>query len=41
MIIKKPVDNLNKEDFSSKLKINCPDDEQIQRTKEINKMFLY
>ena len=29
----KPVDNLKKEDFSSKLKNKCPDDEEIERTK--------
>ena len=28
----KPVDNLKKEDFFSKLKNKCPDDEEIQRT---------
>ena len=31
---KKPVDNLSKEDFFGKLKNKCPDDEEIQRTKE-------
>ena len=34
MIIKKPVDNL-REDFHSKLKSKCPDDEEIPRTKKI------
>ena len=29
----KPVDNLRKEEFFSKLKYKCPDDEEIQRTK--------
>ena len=33
------VDNLAKEDFFSKLKINCPSDEEIQRTEEIIKLF--
>ena len=32
---KKPVDNLKKEDFFSKLKNDYPDDEEIERTKEI------
>ena len=35
----KPVDNLKKEDFFSKLKNECPDDEEIDRTKEISKVF--
>ena len=35
----KPVDNLKKEDFFSKLKNKCPDDEEIQRTKDIIKRF--
>ena len=35
----KPVDNLKKEDFFSKLKNNCPDDEEIQRTMDIIKRF--
>ena len=35
MIIKKPIDNLRKKDFFSKLKNKCPDDEEIQRTKEV------
>ena len=30
-----PVDNLIKEDFFSKLKNKCPDNEEIERTKEI------
>ena len=30
----KPVDNLKKEHFFSKLKKKCPDDEEIQRTKD-------
>ena len=37
---KKPVDNLNKEDFFSKLKNECPDDEKIQRIKKINKCWI-
>ena len=36
---KNPVDNLKKEDFFSKLKNKCPDDEEIERTKEIIKIF--
>ena len=36
---KKPVHNLKKEDFFSKLKNNYPDDEEIQRTKEIIEIF--
>ena len=35
----KPVDNLKKEDFFSKLKNKCPDDEEIERTREIIKKF--
>ena len=35
----KPVDNLKKKDFFSKLKNKCPDDEGIERTKEIFKIF--
>ena len=35
----KPVDNLKKEDFFSKLKNKCPDDEEIERTKEIIRKF--
>ena len=31
----KRTDNLKKEDFFSKLEYKCPDDEEIQRTKEI------
>ena len=34
----KPVDNLKKEDFS-KLKTKCPDDEELERTKENIKKF--
>ena len=33
----KPVDNLKKEDFFSKLQNNFPDDKEIERTKEIIK----
>ena len=36
---KKPVVNLKKEDFFSKLKNKSPDDEEIERTKEIIKIF--
>ena len=36
---KKPVYNLKKEDFFSKLKNKCPDDEEIQRTKKIIEIF--
>ena len=36
---KKPVDNLKKEDFFSKLKNECPDNEEIEQTKEIIKLF--
>ena len=35
----KPVDNLERKDFFSKLKNKCPDDEEIERTKEIIKKF--
>ena len=35
----KPVDNLKKEDFFSKLKNDCPSDEEIERTKEIIELF--
>ena len=35
----KPIDNLKKEDFFSKLKNECPGDEEIQRTKENIKNF--
>ena len=35
----KPVDNLKKEDFFGKLNNKCPDDEEIERTKEIIKKF--
>ena len=36
---KKPVDNLKKEDFFSKLKNDYPGDKEIERTKEIIKLF--
>ena len=36
---KKPVDNLEKQDFFSKLKNKCPDDDEIERTREIIKLF--
>ena len=39
MITKKPVYNLKKDDFFSKLKNKCPDDEEIQRTKDIVEIF--
>ena len=35
----KPVDNLKKEDFFSKLKNGYPDDNEIERTKGIIKLF--
>ena len=35
----KPVDNLEKEDFFSKLKIKCPENEEIERTMDIIKKF--
>ena len=35
----KPVNNLEKKDFFSKLKNKCPDDEEIQRTKDIIEKF--
>ena len=35
----KPVDDLKKEDFFSKLKNNCPDDEEIERLLNIIKRF--
>ena len=38
-VYQKPVDNLKKEDFFSKLKNKCPDDEKMERTKEIIKIF--
>ena len=34
-----PVDNFIKEDFFSKLKNECPDDGEMERTKEIIKLF--
>ena len=36
---KKPVDNLTREDFFSKLKNDYPDEEEIERTREIIKPF--
>ena len=36
---KKPVDKLKKEDFVSKLKNKCPEDDEIWRKKEIIKFF--
>ena len=35
----KPVGNLENKDFFSKLKNKCPDDNKIDRTREINKKF--
>ena len=35
----KPVDNLKKEDFFSKLKNKCPDNDEIQRTMDIIERF--
>ena len=37
---KKPVDNLQNEDFFSELKNKNPDDEGIGRTKELIKVFI-
>ena len=36
---KKPVYNLKKEDFFRKKKIKCPDDEELQRTKNSIEIF--
>ena len=36
---KKLVDNLKKEDFFSKLKNKCPNDDKVEQTKEIIKLF--
>ena len=36
-VYQKPVDNLKKEDFFSKLKNKCPDEGEIERTKKIFK----
>ena len=36
---KKPVNNLKKEDFFSKLKNDYPDDDEIERTEEVIKLF--
>ena len=36
---KKPVNDLKKENFFSKLKNKCPDDDKVERTKEIIKLF--
>ena len=35
----KPVDNLKKEDFFSKMKNKCPDDDEIERTMDIIERF--
>ena len=35
----KPLDNLRKEDFISKLKNNCPDDEELEPTREVIEVF--
>ena len=35
----RPLDNIKKEDFLSKLKKKGPDDDEIERTKQTNKMF--
>ena len=35
---KKPVDNLKKENFFTKLKTKCPGNDEIERTKEIIKV---
>ena len=39
MNIEKPVDNIKKEDFFSKVKNDYPNDEQIEQTKEVIKIF--
>ena len=39
MIIKSQLIIWKKENFLSKLKNKCPDDEQIERTKDIIKLF--
>ena len=36
----KSVDGLEKDDFFSDLKNKCPDDEEIERTKESNNLFV-
>ena len=36
----KPVDNLKKEDFFSKLEHKCPSDKEIERTMDIIKRFI-
>ena len=36
----KPVNNLKKEDFFSKLKNKCPDDEEVERTKKLLKYLI-
>ena len=36
---RRSVHNFKKEDFFSTLKNKCPDDEEIQRTKELIKLF--
>ena len=38
-VFQKPVDNLKKEDFFSKLKNECPDDDEIDLTKVIKRLF--
>ena len=38
---KKSVNQMKKEDFFSKLQNKCPDDEEIERTKKIIKLFHY
>ena len=35
----KPVDKLRKENFFSKIKNECRDDEELERTKQIIKLF--
>ena len=35
----KPVDDLKKEEFFSKLENKCPSDEEKERTREYNKIF--
>ena len=36
---RKPVNSLKKEDFFGKLKNNCPDDHEKERTREIINLF--
>ena len=38
-VYKKPVDELENENFFSKLKSNCPNDKEIDRTRDFIKKF--